>query len=246
MRWTRCALGLWCVVEFSGSPLAARDGFGWIRGKEVPLMVVRPPRIALGARRLEVRVASAEAVDSGIARRLTAELGSELSRRGCAVTTNPSLAGAVLDLEVLAHARSDRWQRPSGVAAVIAQLGGSGWSSLSPSQESVRETLRVAYRILVGELSLDADTLEVATGVTVQQGDSPPTAAETESKVVASVVSAVAARLTVSHERVAVLVPRGPLDRFARLAETGQWRLYRTALESVRATDVRSESYRQY
>jgi hypothetical protein len=246
MRWSRCAVGLWCVVEWSGNPLWARDGFGFVHGKEASITVVRPPRVALGTRLLEIRVTASQPSDAALTQRLSGEVESELGHRGCPLTTNPSLAGAVLELKILARSRSDRWQRPSGVAAALAQLSGSGLSSALPSQEDVRETLRVAYRVVAGEVSLDADTLEVATASSVRQGDSPPTAAETESKVIEALVAGIASRVTASRERVTVLVPRGGLDRFARLAESGQWSLYRAALETVRGADVRSESYRQY
>jgi hypothetical protein len=235
-------------------PAWAGEGFGMLTQLSARMTRVSPPAVALPGNRIAIRASAVELANAGLARRLAAQLASELFDRDQRLITDSQFPEVVVDVKVLQNRGGGRWEQRQGVEVRQAGTDPRGKPAMGPVTTSagyrvVTHAVRVSYTVtgVAHGGTLDGDTLAVDFEQAFREGEGAPGEEQVESAALADLSRRIAGRLAPSRDVVEVLLPRGSLETLAPLAAAGLWSRYFDAVEKRPPhADAVAESYRQY
>jgi hypothetical protein len=257
--WTSMAMTALGALGVLGTAAPARpawagEGFGALTQLSARMTRVSPPAVALPGNRIAVRAGGGEAANAALARRLAAQVASELFDRDQRLITDSQFPEVVVEVRVLQNRGADRWEQRQGVEVRRPGADASarqvlGMVSAPVDYRVVTHAVAVSYKVTdaVHGVPLDGDTLAVDFEQAFREGDGAPGAEQLQSAALTDLSRRIAGRLAPSRDAVEVLLPRGSLESLAPLATAGLWSRYLEGVEKrPRQTDPVAESYRQY
>ncbi|HEV8578197.1 MAG TPA: hypothetical protein VGX68_03860 [Thermoanaerobaculia bacterium] len=253
-RWpTRFAL--LALAALAGVlPAQAKEGFGLMTKKAAAVTRVSPPAVFLMRTKVQVKAASTNAKDNGVAERLQSQLESELISRDSRLTVESNRPETLIEVAVLQNEANEKWENRREMA--VRQVGKDAKGKpifesypVTVQYKIVTHAFSAAYKVkdLIKGASLDGDSVPSNFKGDFREGKDAPEVFTLESSAINQVVDTIARRITPTRELIHVLVPKGTLESMGNLAEAGQWNLYLEALEKRQpSAKPQDESYRLY
>ncbi|HEX9941258.1 MAG TPA: hypothetical protein VGG03_04520 [Thermoanaerobaculia bacterium] len=247
------ALLLAALVLTPLSAGAAKEGFGFNK-KTATLVRVNPPKVFLMGTRINVKVVSQDSTNQALADRIRSQLESELISADSRLAVDSARPEVQIEVRVLQNAYNEEWQKRREIQQRQVGKDAKG-KPVYQSYEVMVDYKVVSYSFgasyqvtdLVKGASLDADNVRYELKKDFREGSGAPEKFNLESSGASAVVNHIVPRLTPSRENLGVLLPKGSLESYLRLAENGLWSKYLEALESLpEKSAANEESYRQY
>lgn len=256
MPKNRSIAGTFLIVvglAFPSGPARAGEGFGWNK-KTVGLTRVHPPKVLLAGSRLSVKGGSSNPDLQGLAQQLQVQLESALINADPRLTSDAEHPEILIDVSVLHDDFSEEWQTRNETRSARVGTDSKGRPVYGPVPVQVRykviqSDFAVAYKVsdVTKKLNLDANAISLPFKKDFEDGVNAPEKFALDSSNVQAAVLRMVQRLAPTREPVSVLLPKGSLEDFAKLAEGRLWNKYLEALEGVPAkAKPEDESYRQY
>ncbi len=253
MRSSVLLLTVTAALALNAPSAGAREGFGIAR-KTATLVRINPPKVFLMGTRISVKATSQSSLDQALAERIRSQLESELISADGRLTVDAMNPEVLTEVSVLQDDYNEDWQKRKEIQRRQVGKDAKGkpvWQDyeVEVSYKAVSYAFRSAYKVtdLVKGKSLDADSIRFDSKKDYREGSGAPQKFELENSGAAAVVSQIVPRLTPSREKIGVLLPKGSLEDFLRLAENGLWNKYLEALEGLpEKPKPADEAYRQY
>ncbi len=235
------------------SARAAKEGFGFVK-KTATVVRVKPPKVFLMGTRINVKAVSQDPANQSLAERIRSQLESELISADSRLGVDSATPEVQIEITVLQNDYNEEWQKRREMQQRQVGKDAKG----KPVYESyevmvnykvVSYAFGAAYQVtdLVKRASLDADHVRHELRNDFREGSGAPEKFNLESSGASAVVNQIVPRLTPTRENLGVLLPKGSLESYLRLAENGLWSKYLEALEGLtEKSNPSEESYRQY
>jgi hypothetical protein len=237
----------------SGSPAEAKEGFGLTK-KTAALVRVNPPKVFLMGTRIDVSASSQDAENQSLAETIRSQLESGLINADSRLTADKLKPEILVEVAVLQNDYNEEWQKRKEIQRKKVGKDEKGKPiyqeyEVMVDYKIVTYAFRASYKVsdLVKGTTLDGDNVRFDSRNQFREGNGAPEKFNLENSGAAAVVAQVVPRLTPSREKIGVLLPKGSLETYLRLAENGLWNQYLEALEGAPAKpSPTEESYRQY
>jgi hypothetical protein len=248
------AISAAAILSWVGmSPVEAKEGFG-ITKKTAALVRINPPKVFLMGTRISFKATSQDSQSQGLAETVRSQLESGLINADSRLTADASKPEVLVEVSVLQNDYNEDWQKRQETQRRQVGKDSKGKPvyqdyEVTVDYKTVSYAFRATYKVsdLVKGTNLDGDSVRFDLRKDFREGSGAPQKFDLENSGAAAVVNHVVPRLTPTREKIGVLLPKGSLESFLRLAENGLWNQYLEALEgvSVKPSPI-EESYRQY
>jgi hypothetical protein len=237
-------------------PAMGKEGFGMtvFTKKVATLTRVNPPKVYLMGTRIAVKANGQNSQLADMAGRIQSQLESELLSADSRLSADPSHPQTLIEVTVTQDDFKEDWETRRVTRTRQAGKDSKGKPIFENYDVDVRFKVvkyhfTAAYKVtdLAQRRNLDSDSVQSNFEKAFEEGNGAPGQGNLENDGVQMVVSRVVTNLTPTRERIGVLLPKGSLENYLRLAEAGLWNKYLEALEGVSPLPKpEDDAYRKY
>jgi tetratricopeptide (TPR) repeat protein len=244
------------LMALAPLPSMAGEGFGKtvFTKKVATLTRVSPPKVYLMGTRIAVKATGQSPGPAEVAARAQSQLESELLSADSRLSADSAHPQTLIEVTVTQNDYKEDWETRR-----VSRTRQAGKDSKGrPVYESYEADARfkvvkyhftATYKVtdLAQRRNLDSDSIQSNFEQAFEDGNGAPGQGSLENTGVQMVVSRVVTNLTPTRERIGVLLPKGSLEDYLRLAEAGLWNKYLEALQGVPAkAKPEDDAYRKY
>ncbi len=237
-------------------PAIAGEGFGMtvFTKKVATLTRVNPPKVYLMGTRIAVKATGQNPQYADVASRIQSQLESELLNNDNRLTSDSSHPQTMIDVAVTQNEYAESWDTRRMTQSRKVGKDSKGKAiyqdyDVDVKFKTVKYHFTSTYKVtdLAQRRNLDSDSVQSNFEKSFQEGNGAPDQGNLENIGVQMVVNRVVTNLTPTRERIGVLLPKGSLENYIRLAEANLWNKYLEALEGLpQKAKAEDEAYRKY